>query len=64
MAGQPLTQKVKTVSSHREIRLHLVVQPLGPIPHIPATTPAVYGDAILQLFDALPVELNGQLFVT
>jgi len=40
------------------------MQPLSPIPHITTSTPTIDSYAILQLFDAFPVELNCQLFMT
>lgn len=60
---QLLTEKVQTITGHGEIGLHFLMQALGAIPNIPASTPAVNSNAILQLLDALAIQLNGQLLV-
>lgn len=54
---------MQPVARHRQVGLHFVVQPLGPFPHLAAATPALDGDAALQLQDALPVQLDGELLL-
>lgn len=51
------TEKVKSVLSHAQVGFHLVVKPLGPLPGITSTAPAVNCDAALQLIYTFLVQL-------
>lgn len=60
---QHALEEVQTITCHGKVGLHFIVQPLRSFPHFAAATPALHGDAPLQLQDALPVEFDGQLFL-
>lgn len=50
---------MQAVLGHTKVRLHFVVQPLGTLPRVATTTPAVHCYAPFKLINAFFVKLYG-----